>query len=181
MADIVAWLALGIAGISLLISVFLAVLRTIEFFENRKKSEIELDIGIIDSELKTDGPQKVFRARISGSITNSGNEDAFVSSLNLFHKEQGGLTQMRIIEDSFKLPARTPHPFERNFKWLRYNPIKNERTGEEYDTFLLVARYGKNKKVARKFDFNMSEKTKKMHRFTIWDQNTDTSWLNEKQ
>lgn len=148
MLDIVAWLALGISSI-------LAVIEIIKLVKYWKKPKLEVQIDVPYSKMETKNNIKwVELKHIDIRLINSGNEDVFIKSLRLGHKDYDNTLTLMSIDRDFNLPARQVKDYFPDFIFP-YKP-KEHKSGGEFDNIFVIANDGK-KNVSEIFYFQIAE------------------------
>lgn len=158
MVDQIVLISLAISLVSLLISLILGIVKIIEVNNNWKKSKINLSAFIVNGKLEIDKGEKSALLNVFISISNTGNQDTFIESINITNYEGNRFT-LRSLDGEFKISANQKKDFFEELK-IKYNPTFIDKLKEEKDMIKIEIR-DKNKKKKRiiiYYSFNENNK-----------------------
>lgn len=156
MENLIAWLALGI-------SLILMVIKIIETIKYWKRPKIEICIGFPEGKLKIIKGEKIAELKVPVTITNKGNEDTFIDNLTINHQ-----SMFQIISNRFKLASNEVKFYEVRFS-PNYTP-KEYFFGEEHDSLHVQA-----------IDKNGKKHKNKIYYEFLKDGSLKFSWLDNKK
>lgn len=155
MVEYIAWIALGISLINLIIYI-------IWIKHNWKEPIVKIIIGFPEGELKTVKDLSFVELKLDVQIVNIGNEDCLLKDVKIYHDEKDlrGKSHKEIVS-MIKLSAHTAKQFKVTFN-PRYTPEK-ESINKGFDNIYIKVRDNKEKVFIERLYYSIDKKTKKIN------------------